>query len=69
MCAKYWKLLPKETRNIQKRMKKYGRFEIVMLPWKQLKFTKFISFRNLESWKHTVAKFHLYTFHKLEIIK
>ena len=30
MCAKYWKLLPKETQNIQERMEK---FLIVMLPW------------------------------------
>ena len=67
MCAIYWKLLPKETRNIQERMSKYGHFEIFMLPWKQLKFTKFICFRNLELWKHTIAKFHLYMFHKQEI--
>lgn len=49
-------------------MQKYGDFEIAMLSWKQLKFKKFISFQNLEYVKRTVAKFHLYTFHKQEII-
>ena len=49
MCAKYWKLLLKETRNIQERMSKYCHIEMVVLPWKQLKFTKYIGFRNLES--------------------
>ena len=39
-----------------------------MLPWKQLAFTKFISFRNLKSYKHTAAKFHFHTYHSQEII-
>ena len=39
-----------------------------MLPWKQLTFAKFISFRNLKSRKHTVAKFHCNTYHCQEII-
>ena len=40
-----------------------------MLPWKRLKFKKIISFRNIKLWKHKVAKLHLHTFHKQEIIK
>ena len=40
-----------------------------MLPWKQLRFKKIISFRNIKLWKHKVAKFQLHTFHKQEIIK
>ena len=39
-----------------------------MLPWKQLTFTKFISFGNLKSYKHTAVKFHFHTHHCQEII-
>ena len=48
---------------------KYGHFENVMLPWKQLIFTKFNSCQYPKYLKHTLAKFHLYMFHKQEIMK